>query len=82
MDKHKNTTAFYPTDGRPVFCKGKPAVVDVELTNFEPIFLKPFMFMGPSVDIMYNKFDEQVGRNEIMQIDSPYNMPVLLSHHN
>jgi hypothetical protein len=35
-------------------------VVDVELTNFEPIFLKPFMSMGPSVDIMDNKLDELV----------------------
>ena len=57
-------------------------MVDVELTNFEPIFLKPFMSMGPSVDIMDNKLDELVRRNEIMQIDSPYNMPVLLTHNN
>jgi hypothetical protein len=65
-----------------LFCEGKPAMVDVELTNYEPIFLKPFMSMGPSVDIMDNKLDELVGRNEIMQIDSPYIMPVLLTHHN
>jgi len=82
LDKHRNTTSFYPTDGRPVFKDGKPAVVDVELTNYDPIFLKPFMTMGPNVDIMDNKLDELVGRNEIMQIESPYNMPVLLTHHN
>jgi hypothetical protein len=79
-DEHRNTTSFYPTDGRLVFLKGKPAVVDVELTSYEPIFLKPFMQMGPSIDIMDNKLDELIGRNEIMQIDSPYNMPVLLTH--
>ena len=38
--------------------------------------------MGPSVDIMDNKLNELVGSNEIMQIDSAYNMPVLLTHHN
>ena len=43
-----------------LFCEGKPAMVDVELTNYEPIFLKPFMSMGPSVDIMDNKLDELV----------------------
>ena len=37
--------------------------------------------MGPSVDKTDKKLDEIVGRNEIMQIDSPYNMPVLLTHH-
>ena len=63
-------------------CEGKPAVVDVELTNYELIFLKPFMSMGPSIDIMDNKLAELVGRNKIMQIESPYNMPVLLTHHN
>ncbi len=31
---------------------------------------------------MDNKLDELVGRNEIMQIESPYNMPVLLTYHN
>ena len=57
-------------------------MVDVELTNYELIFLKPFMSMGPSIDIMDNKLAELVGRNKIMQIESPYNMPVLLTHHN
>ena len=33
LDKHRNTTSFYPTDGRPVFDDGKPSVVDVELTS-------------------------------------------------
>ncbi len=40
------------------------------------------MSMGPSVDIMDNKLDELVGNNEMMQIDSPYNMPAILTHHN
>ncbi len=57
-------------------------MVDVGLTRYEPIFQKPFMQMGPSIDIMDNTLDELIGRNEIMQIDSPYNMPVLLTYHN
>jgi hypothetical protein len=82
MDKHKTPLLSIQRMGNLFFCEGKPAVVDVELTNYELIFLKPFMSMGPSINIMDNKLAELVGRNKIMQIESPYNMPVLLTHHN
>ena len=82
LDKHINVLSFYPTDGRPVFLNGEPVVVDVKLKTNEPIFIKPFPATGTAVDVMDSKLDEMIARDEIRPIESPYNMPIILTHHN
>jgi hypothetical protein len=35
-----------------LFFSAKTPLVDVELPNYEPFFLKPYLSAGPSVDLM------------------------------
>jgi len=82
LDKHQNCISYYPTDGRPLIFDGKPVEVDIKLITDKPIFLKPYPITGRMVQILDAKLDDLLSRNEIIPIESKYNMPILLTHHN
>jgi hypothetical protein len=82
LDKHRNVLSYYPTDCRPVLLHGKPATIDIQLTTDKPIFSKPYPLVGPGVDICDNKLDTLLFNNEIHEIDSKYNVAIILTHHN
>ena len=82
LDKHQNCISYYPTDGRPLIFDGKPVEVDIKLITDRPVFLKPYPITGRMVQVLDAKLDELLSRNEIIPIESKYNMPILLTHHN
>ena len=82
LDKHINLLSFYPTDGRPIIIDGKPVEIDIKLSTDKPIFLKPYPVVGKMVEVLDSKLDELIARQEIRPVDSKYNMPILLTHHN
>ena len=82
LDKHVNTLSYYPSDGRPIILDGKPVEVDLKLITDKPIFLKPYPITGRMVQVLDDKLDELISRKEIIPIESKYNMPILLTHHN
>ena len=82
LDKHQNCISYFPTDGRPLIFDGKPVEVDIKLITDRPVFLKPYPITGRMVQILDAKLDELLSRNEIIPIESKYNMPILLTHHN
>jgi Reverse transcriptase (RNA-dependent DNA polymerase). len=82
LDKHTNLLSFYPTDGRPIIIDGKPVEIDIKLSTDKPIFLKPYPVVGKMVEVLDAKLDELISRQEIRPVESKYNMPILLTHHN
>jgi hypothetical protein len=82
LDKHRMVISYFDNNCRPVLFRGKPAVVDVDLTTDEPIFMKPYMVSGVAVDMLDSKIDELLERNEIHPIESKYNVAIILTHHN
>ena len=82
LDNHTMTISYFDSNCRPVLHKGKPAVVDISLTTDEPLFMKPYMVNGVAVDMLDNKIDELLERNEIHPIESKYNVAIILTHHN
>ena len=82
LDKYKNLLSCYATDCRPILVDGEPAVVDIELTTDKPIFIKPYVVSNKMSEILDKKIEEMLDRDEIVEIDSPYNIPILLTHHN
>ena len=82
LDKHVNVFSYHATDCRPVLLHGKPAVADIILKHNEPIYQKPFPLNGAAVEIMDEKLTELFDRNELVIIESRYNMAVMLVNHN
>ena len=82
LDKHANVISYHATDCRPVLLHGKPAVADIVLKHSEPIFQKPFPMTGTAVEILDEKLQELVDRNELVPVESRYNMAIILVNHN
>ena len=82
MDKVGDVFSCFATDSRPILVDGEPAVVDIELTTTKPIFIKPYVLSPKMSEVLDAKIDELLEKDEIIEIDSPYNIPLLLTHHN
>jgi hypothetical protein len=82
LDEFKNLLSCHSTDCRPILVDGEPAVVDIKLTTDKPIFTKPYPMASRMSEVLDKKIEEMLDRGEICQVTSPYNMPVLLTHHN
>jgi len=82
MDKFVNLFSTRKTDCRPIYIDGKPVEVDINLTTDQPVFIKPYPIADRMAKVLDDKIDELISRDEIVQIDSPYNTPILLTHHN
>ncbi len=82
MDKYKRLFSCYATDCRPIYCDGKVVEVDIDLTTDKPIFIKSFPMSHRMSEVLDKKLDELIDRREIVEIQSPYNIPVLLAAHN
>jgi len=82
LDKHSNLFSYYPDNSRPLSLHGRPVVLDVELTTDIPVFMKPYTCFGSQIDMLDDKLTELLEKNEIHDIDSKYNIAVILTHHN
>ena len=82
FNKHVNVFSYHANDCRPVLLHGKPAVADIVLKHNEPIFQKPFPLNGAAVEIADEKLTELIDRNEIVFIESRYNMAIMFVNHN
>ena len=82
FDEFKNLLSCYSTDCRPILVDGEPAVVDIELTTDKPIFIKPYPMASRMAEVLDKKIEEMLGRNEIVEVTSRFNVPLLLTHHN
>ena len=82
MDRFVNIFSCKKTDCRPIYIDGKPVEVDIELTTDKPVFLKSYPTPDKMSKVLDQKIDELLERDEIVQVDSPYNTPILLTHHN
>jgi len=56
--------------------------VDIQLTTDKPIHTKPYPMNPKMVEVLERMIDDLLARDEIVEVTSPYNMPVLLTHHN
>ena len=82
LDEFRNLLSCNATDCRPILVDGEPAIVDIKLTTDKPIFIKPYPMASRMVEVLDAKITEMLDRDEIVEVDSPYNIPVLLTHHN
>ena len=82
LDRFVNILSCRKTDCRPIYIDGKPVEVDIELMTEKPIFIKPYTTADRMSKVLDEKIDEMLDKNEIVQVDSPYNIPILLTHHN
>ena len=82
MDEHVNLFSCNNNDCRPLIFDGKPAVVSVQLATDKPIYTKPYSINPKMVEVLEKMIDDLLSRDEIVEVTSPYNMPVLLTHHN
>jgi hypothetical protein len=82
MDKAADVFSCFATDSRPILVDGEPAVVDIELTTDKPVFLKPYPMSPKMSKVLDEKIQELLDKDEIVPVTSPYNIPLLLTHHN
>ena len=82
LDRYTNILSCRKTDCRPIYIDGKPVEVDVDLSTDKPIFIKPYPVADRMTKVLDAKIDEMLDKDEIVEVDSPYNIPILLTHHN
>ena len=82
MDKVADVFSCYSTDSRHILVDGQPAIVDIELTSDKPVFLKPYPLSPKMSEVLDSKIEELLAQDLIVEISSPYNIPILLTHHN
>ena len=82
LDRYTNILSCRKTDCRPIYIDGKPVEVDVQLSTDKPIFIKPYPIADRMSKVLDAKIDEMLDKDEIVEVDSPYNIPILLTHHN
>ena len=82
MDKVADVFSCYTTDSRHILVDGLPAIVDIDLVDDRPIFLKPYPLSPKMSEVLDSKIDELLSKDEICQVESCWNTPLLLTHHN
>ncbi len=82
LDRYSNILSCHKTDCRPIYLDEKQVEVDIELTTDKPIFIKPYPMAEKMIKVLDAKIDEMLEKGEIVEIESPYNVPILLTHHN
>ncbi len=82
MDKVADVFSCYTTDSRHILVDGLPAIVDIDLVDDRPIFLKPYPLSPKMSEVLDSKIDELLSKDEICQVESSWNTPLLLTHHN
>jgi hypothetical protein len=82
LDRYSNILSCHKTDCRPIYLDEKQVEVDIELTTDKPIFIKPYPIAEKMIKVLDSKIDEMLEKGEIVEIESPYNVPILLTHHN
>ena len=82
LDRYTNILSCHKTDCRPIYLDEKQVEVDIELTTDKPIFIKPYPIAEKMIKVLDSKIDEMLEKGEIVEVESPYNVPILLTHHN
>ena len=82
MDDNEDLFAYPDTKTRFILDGDKIAVCDIELKTDDPIFIKPYPLAPRMAKVLDSKLDELLSRGEISRVESNYNSPILLTHHN